>query len=305
MHSKAESTPPAGYPGAPCYELWPEEARPYPSTWNKTRGACKSPQSVWGVYFYDYCDGSWEATLLPRSPEGPPLPRSAQRAGASSANAETAVRVDTREKAAARASRVVRRKARWNETVNMWTVTFPGEGVHDYDVAYKCLAGYLHHHGGGFFRARGGYIAVFELHPSGHGWHAHVLFPGPRLQPEDVRWLQVGWTRHVRRCGLVGQWQGLVRHHVKRWSSARQAASYAAKYVSKGFVTPDGEMAIPKGRRRYLPSEGLGLPECHYALFPSLGSALARCGDPRFWARLYDARPTDRPFIWLTHDPPV
>lgn len=190
--------------------------------------------------------------------------------------------------ASMRAKRSVKRLARNHGMVNMWTGTFPGAGVHDYDRAYRCVAGWIHHSGGEFFRLRGGYLGVFELHPSGHGWHVHVLFGGRRLSRAELRELQRSWSGYLRAQGLCEGYGGLVRHHVKRFSSARVAAAYAAKYVTKSF---GGRAGVAGGRQRYVRSEGLVLPTGVASYHGSRYGALAAIPlHPRVWDRFYDGR---------------
>lgn len=206
---------------------------------------------------------------------------------------------DVAAESAGRARRKVVRLARYNRLVNMWTATFPGEGIHDYETAYQLIAGFIHDKGD-WFRERG-YEAVPELHPGGHGWHWHVLFNGPRMPRNVLMGLQRRWTAYVRAHAEIPGWegQGLVRHHVKRWASERVAGRYAGKYVAKSV----GE-GLCSGRHRYLRGEGLALPEASTSLHLSWLDALAAVPRiPLAWTVFYDGRP-DSPFLWLSCDPP-
>ena len=74
----------------------------------------------------------------------------------------------------------------------MVTLTFPAEGVHDYDRSLRYLQDFLHDHGE-LLRLGGHYLAVPELHPGGHGWHWHVLV-GRRFAKVELADLRQGWT---------------------------------------------------------------------------------------------------------------
>jgi hypothetical protein len=191
------------------------------------------------------------------------------------------------------------RLARYSSMQNMYTLTFPGEGVHDYGDAYKLVSGFVRDKGG-WLRDRG-YLAVAELHPRGHGWHWHILFRGPRMPRSILMELQKTWSAYVRSHADIPGWDGrsLVRHHVKRWSSARMAARYAGKYVAKNV----GEGLAP-GRQRYLRGEGLTMPAPATSFHPSwLATLGAIPHSPHFWERCFDGRPT-APYIWVSYAPP-
>lgn len=160
----------------------------------------------------------------------------------------------SRAEAARRARARVRRMARMAELRYMWTLTFPDAGCHDLGEAVKLLTGWLkgrrHDVAGPGREFFGGeYVAVPELHPGGHGYHWHLLTN--RRVPFQA--LQVSWTAHLLRNGY-GDGRGHVRVHYKLFDSAKQAASYAAKYVSKTF---DRE-GIPLGTHRYRVGDSLG-----------------------------------------------
>jgi len=156
-----------------------------------------------------------------------------------------------REEAVRRARTRVRRVVRYYNLTYMVTLTFPGEGVHDYDQALRYLQDFVHDHGG-LLRLGGHYIAVPELHPSGHGWHWHVLVCR-RFTPSELAALRLGWTHFLGRRGMEPSGGArFVRIDVKAWGSACRAAGYASKYAAKTFE----QASIGKGRRRFLSSQG-------------------------------------------------
>lgn len=149
-----------------------------------------------------------------------------------------------------RAACMLRRRARNAGLVKMWTLTFPGQGIHDYDVAAQLFSRWMNDYGNVFFR--GYYVAVPELHPGGHGWHWHIL-TRKYISVEKVR---RSWTNFLIRRGYEPTGGAkYVRIHVKRMGSSRRAASYIAKYVSKSIG-----VGIPKGRKRYRYGENTALP---------------------------------------------
>lgn len=268
----------------------------------------KSREGSWQLSRRQYADGSEEYSVTPKSRMDSalrgnlPAASDARGDGPAPATVERSRDRHPRDVAtesAARARRVVVRLARYTNMQNMWTLTFPGAGVHDYETAYRLVSGFIHYDGA-WVRSRA-YEAVPELHPGGHGWHWHVLFNGPRMPRSVLVELQRAWTRYVRIHGEVEGWDGksLVRHHVKRWSSARCAARYAGKYVAKSV----GE-GLAKGRHRYLRGEGLELPAPATSFHDSWIDALSAVPhSPQFLARVYDGRPS-APFIWCSWDPP-
>lgn len=145
----------------------------------------------------------------------------------------------------------VRKVVRSHGLDHMVTLTFPGDGVHEYDDALRLLQHFMHDHGE-LVRLGGHYLAVPELHPNGHGWHWHLLV-GRRFTKPELHALRAGWTAYLSRKGMEptggAEW---VRINVKAWGTSSDAAAYAAKYVGKTF---EGS-AVGKGRRRYLVSLG-------------------------------------------------
>lgn len=267
-----------------------------------------SEEPRWQLSERVYPDKGREWSITPIHAENGDFPTrrgetlTARRDGARTAKNEQIADRPPRDYAAesaARARRTVSRLGRYCEMVNMYTLTFPGEGVHDYGGAYKLVSGFVRDKGG-WLRARG-YLAVAELHPRGHGWHWHILFRGPRMPRHILMDLQRAWTAYLADHVEIPGWDGksLARHHVKRWHSARMASRYAGKYVAKNV----GDGLAP-GRQRYLRSEGLALPPAGVSFHPSWLAALGAIPlSPLLWDRLYDGRPA-APFLWVSFDPP-
>jgi hypothetical protein len=150
-----------------------------------------------------------------------------------------------------RARSRVRRIVRYFSLRIMVTLTFPGEGVHDYDRALRLLQDFVHDHGP-TVHLGGHYVAVPELHPGGHGWHWHVLI-SRRFTKSELGELWVGWKAFLGRRGMEPTGGAeYVRVDVKAWGSAEAAAGYAAKYVGKSFE----QGHLDKHRRRFLASQG-------------------------------------------------
>ncbi|WP_084181532.1 rolling circle replication-associated protein [Jatrophihabitans endophyticus] len=127
----------------------------------------------------------------------------------------------------------------------MLTLTYRGSGNHDRDL----LVDHLHD----FWRTLRGevggsfpYLWVPELHPGGHGWHAHAALGA--FVP--IRTVRACWPHGDRidlaRKGRVGLSDAAV---VER---ARIAARYIGKYLGKGFE----ESARALGRHRYECAQG-------------------------------------------------
>lgn len=267
-----------------------------------------SEEELWQLSERTYPDGGREWSITPKKAASGVFPTTHGESLAARKNGalvgsydRTTPRLprDYVQESAARARRKVRRVGRYCEMVNMYTLTFPGEGVHEYGVAYKLVSSFVRDKGG-WLRGRG-YIAVPELHPRGHGWHWHILFRGPRMPRHILVALQRMWTSYLGSHAEIAGWDGqsLVRHHVKRWSSARVAARYAGKYVAKAV----GEGLAP-GRQRYLRSEGLLEPPVRVSGHPSWLAALGAVPlEPPLWDHCVDGRPR-APFIWVCFDPP-
>lgn len=160
---------------------------------------------------------------------------------------------------ARRARSRVRRLCRQYGMRYMVTLTFPGEGVHDYDRALRLVQDFIHDHGELLYRDRRVWLAVPELHPGGHGWHWHILVPR-RYSKAALLALRVGWTEFLRRRDMPPSGGAIyTRIDVKDWREPRRAAGYAAKYVGKMFESDSRE----KGRKRYLRPRGLDVQVQH------------------------------------------
>lgn len=155
------------------------------------------------------------------------------------------------EESVRRAKSRVRRIVRYFGLRFMVTLTFPGEGVHDYDRSLRMLQDFIHDHGL-TLHLGGHYVAVPELHPRGHGWHWHVLVHR-RFTKGELAALWQGWTAFLGRRGMRASGGArYARVDVKDWGRAAAAAGYAAKYVGKALE--DGKLG--KNRRRFLASHG-------------------------------------------------
>jgi len=152
---------------------------------------------------------------------------------------------------ARRAACMLRRRVRNAGLTKMWTLTFPGRGIHDYEVAARLFSRWMNDYGNRLFH--GYYVAVPELHPLGHGWHWHVVTK-PYIPVDKVR---RSWTRFLARRGMRPSGGAkFVRVHVKRFGSSRRAASYVAKYITKTVG-----QGIPKGCKRYRYGANTTLPK--------------------------------------------
>jgi hypothetical protein len=189
-----------------------------------------------------------------------------------------------RDRAGRRARGVVRRLVRAYLMRVMLTLTFPGDGVQDFDEASRLVRAWLRTHGRSML---GHYVVVWELHPGGHGWHAHILCD--RFVP--VAAARLTWTQHLARRGLRpsggSQW---VRVNVKDWGSAAAAVRYAAKYVTKGCQVPDGRHRYSAGGGAEEPAAVVGFAG------PGVGrevlEELHELGLPRTaWVMVSDEKP--------------
>lgn len=179
----------------------------------------------------------------------------------------------------------VKRLSRSNKFKRMFTLTFPGEGVHDYDESYRLVAGWLHYHGRQWFP---GYLMVPEEHPGGHGWHWHLLHRD-RPNKKQLAAIRRSWSSYLASHGHDNHG---ARIHAKHWGSTRKAAEYAAKYVGKAL---DG---IAPGRNRYMRSLGLTLPEVTELVIRSSLSELADYFEALGWKVATFQTPTGYPLLW-------
>lgn len=200
-----------------------------------------------------------------------------------------------------RAARKVMKRIRHLKLYRMATLTFPGKGIHDYSTAQRLVSEFIHRHGECIHS--GSYVAVPELHPSGHGWHWHVM-TGKRFDQRALAGLMESWTSFLAGYGVEPSGGArFVRVHVKaRWRRGRLgAALYASKYVAKTFL----EGHVGKGRQRYLTSEGDALPEPVVRWFPSWGLALRALPHRSLLDYFLDGRAKGfGPFVFASSHPP-
>ena len=179
---------------------------------------------------------------------------------------------------ARRAAVKCRRLARANSMRYMTTLTFPSSVPAGRLVRVRLFQRFIK-----YYRASGvsdqsmgrrwypdGYLMFPELHKSG-ATHLHILHSN-RIAAVFMR---SAWTDYLTRaCGyILPIGTNFVRTHEKDWGSAREAALYASKYVSKDFTANTRE----HGQRRYYPSLGLS-DGCVFLECPPLQSVIARFG---------------------------
>lgn len=294
MPVKTEYTfqPGQGEPG--CYELiWGAHAPVSLYNQQKSRTATE-----WAKHTRVYPDGGTEHTIAPIG-QGPGV---TENVGRRQPAPLAAARVrDVPEESGRRAARVVRRLARYFEARFMWTFTFPGEGVHEYDRAYRAISTLMHH---GPVEWRKTWVcAVPEPHPEGHGFHWHVLV-SRRCTKDVLRAVRVWWTNlcYSREYGgyVRPEYRCYVQVHVKRWASGRKAGGYAGKYVAKSI----GEGHIPPGRHRYLRAEHLTIPAARIATFSTFRAAVRSMGHPRRWGYMFNGWTIKCPFFYVAIEPP-
>lgn len=134
----------------------------------------------------------------------------------------------------------------------MVTLTFPGEGVHDYNRALRLVQDFIHDHGS-VLHLNGKWLAVPELHPGGHGWHWHILV-AKKYSKKELRLLRREWTDYLVRHEPIPSGDAeYTRIHVKKFNNSLAASGYAAKYVGKAFANDQRE----KYRKRYLNAQGM------------------------------------------------
>jgi hypothetical protein len=149
------------------------------------------------------------------------------------------------EEGARRARRQVRHYVVANRCDRMLTLTYRGKGNHDRDALVEHLHDFWR-----ALRAEVGraipYVWVPELHPGGHGWHAHAAL-GSFVPVQIIRacWPH-GDRIDIQRKGRVGSSDAAM---VER---SRIAARYVGKYLGKGFE--ETERAL--GRHRYECAQG-------------------------------------------------
>ena len=207
-------------------------ARPDPSNLVKRTFLSKPlPRGAAGVGYvswFSFPDGGQEvsAVVLPHIAEGRTSKARRGRASDGERRRENAERASRRGKVSCR------RLVRLNGCRYMLTLTFGHEGEHVRRAAVILAREWVRDSRTAKFLG-GCYIMVPELHPSGHGWHIHILTPH-RIPIEQVR---VSWTRFLQRRGYSSP-TGRIQVNAKYWGSSAAAAAYASKYVTKSFGTP-------------------------------------------------------------------
>lgn len=298
MSSPRKSTnSPGRMPVAPCLRLW----SPLSLYLEHNSGA----RGKWMVTERDFPGGDRERVISPTPysmRDREPAARTTcerQRVGARAGGTEPEVRAEAWEKSRRRAARKLKRLARYEQLNVMVTLSFPGEGVHVYQESYRLISEFMHDHGELVDRG-GAYVAVAEWHPGGHGSHWHVLVRRGRFSGPELRALREGWTSYLKGQGYVpsggATW---IRTHVKVYKSARTAANYAGKYLTKSI----GE-GLEAGRQRYLRSEGMIIPEPVRVFARSLRGAFAMLPHPLLWDNVYSGIPRNEPWYWVGIGPP-
>jgi hypothetical protein len=153
----------------------------------------------------------------------------------------------SREEAARRAGRKVRRYRAHNRLNRLGTLTYRGEGCHDPLQLRRDVAE--------FFRSLrdllGGdplpYVWVAEWHKTGHGLHVH--FAVGRFVPR--RLIEQAWSHGFVHIKLLGQ---LPAGSTAR-DEARVAARYLSKYVRKGLRHPSARGPAPLRSGGRLPTD--------------------------------------------------
>lgn len=210
----------------------------------------------------------------------------------------------TREGSDRRAKRVARKVARKNRLRVLVTLTFPGEGIHDRKLARKLASDWMHKHGRDILGQR--YMSFDELHPKGHGWHIHLLTQ-ERLPSWVLKAFWDSWTAFLGRRGIHPSGGAkYVRIDVEELPT-KQAANYAAKYVTKDWG--EGHQ-LAKGAKRYVSSHGLERSRSNRVPLTSLrrwishGYITGRSFEELLLVSAYDGRQDGRPFIHLGFDFP-
>ena len=134
--------------------------------------------------------------------------------------------------AGARASRQIRRYCAENRLVNLWTLTYAGEGVRDYHLVRR--------HVWEFFRRLRGvvgkrfaYLWTTEWHPGGHGLHVHFA-----VGEYIAHWPSLAVWGHGLIVNVRGPREKLYGQRARERS--RSVGRYIAKYVSKAPAAPIG-----------------------------------------------------------------
>jgi hypothetical protein len=133
----------------------------------------------------------------------------------------------SRDEAARRAYAKVRRYAAANRLSRFWTLTYAGEGCFDHEQIRADLAEFFRDLRRALGCAPFPYVWVPELHPGGHGLHAHFVVG--RFVPRGV--IKDVWGRGIVHGKLIGN----LPVGSGALEEARIAARYLGKYLSKSF----------------------------------------------------------------------
>jgi hypothetical protein len=186
-----------------------------------------SPPGAWDLTVYR---GAREAVMVRRCPRKP-------TEGKPEGDPSDPERAAT--EAARRARAMVRRVCGEYRLDRLWTLTYR-EATHDRDQALSDVQRFIKRLVRRVGRVR--YVAVFELHPGGHGLHVHLAIG--RFLPKSV--VAASWGHgFVDARRLAG----------KGSKSPAAAGRYLAKYLTKEAWVDHGMTS----RQRYLRSEGMAL----------------------------------------------
>ncbi len=144
-----------------------------------------------------------------------------------------------RQEAERRARTKTRRYCTANKLFRMSTLTYRGDGQHDYRQMCEDVRRFMVRLRNTQWRGKAfPYLWVAELHPGGHGWHVHLLLPRYVLKERLAEIWGHGFVDPIK-----------ISTKGNEAAACRVAASYVAKYVSKAYET------VPN-RNRYKCAEG-------------------------------------------------
>lgn len=187
----------------------------------------------------------------------------------------------------------MKRVARFNDLRLHITLTVPGEGVHEWRRMVKLMEKLMKE----TLKYWDGYLLVIELHPGGHGYHAHVL-TRVGWDKRKLRRFRKAYNAFWVREGYLEEGQNAIFRLVKHKSS-RTGARYAAKYIGKSM----SEGGRPPGAHRYLRKQGMHGPTARVTHYYTLEEAVAAMDlqNASAWRVLEDDY--GRPFgIWAEHE---
>jgi hypothetical protein len=179
---------------------------------------------------------------------------------------------EDRERASRRARGRVRRWCVSNGATYLLTLTYKGEGQHDWS---RCMADvwlFRKHLRQWFPGFRLAVLTVPEWHPGGHGLHVHVATA--EYVPKEL--LERCWSRDGSSLGFVDN--GERRRRRGGPQSPRRTAGYLAKYITKaheGSERPQGSHAyeVTQGSQpRVYRVSGLGYGTVEAAVWALLGA---------------------------------